>query len=413
MAVARLNTKLINTLRDILLRLHYGEVMEDVQTDFKRSFQGVDAVEILLIIYDLLNSDDGITHRDVKKFFAMYVDLYGYSITDIDVPAKQSNHPVNIFQAENKALQDALPPIDNLLNMLEENPQYLHDENVVERLKEKIAQIGQFINHYNRKEKIYFPILERYGYFALTRTMWADDDRIRNLYKGTKSMLEKIPQLDFKYIKQSYELFKRQFKAMIFQEETFLLPVAFAYFKEEDWLAIQRESDAFGYALIEPEEELKERQKYTSRMLDEHFEAKQIPFGGGFLTLKEADHILNNLPVEITFVDKYGVFKYFNDKVKASDMMFVRTPSSIGRNVINCHPPKSMKKVKRLIHDLQTKRRTHECMWFKKDGRYVHITYKALFAEDGEYLGILEYVQDIRPFLNLPREVKKELRPLD
>src|SRR5699024_2871167 len=132
MAVARLNTKLINTLRDILLRLHYGEVMEEVQTDFKHSFQGVDAVEILLIINDLFNIDDQITHRDMKKFFAMYVDLYGYSITDIDVPAKQSNHRVNIFQAENKALQDALPTNDNLLNMLEENPQYLHDENVVE-----------------------------------------------------------------------------------------------------------------------------------------------------------------------------------------------------------------------------------------------------------------------------------------
>src|SRR5699024_6717900 len=123
MAVARLNTKLINALKDILLRLHYGEAMEDVQIDFQQYFQDIDAVEILLIVYELLNGDDGITHRDVKKFLAMYGDLYGNSITDIDMPENQQpGHPVNIFQAENKALQDALPPIDDLLNMLEANP---------------------------------------------------------------------------------------------------------------------------------------------------------------------------------------------------------------------------------------------------------------------------------------------------
>src|SRR5699024_12145594 len=63
-----------------------------------------------------------------------------------------------------------------------------------------------------------------------------------------------------------------------------------------------------------------------------------LAFKGGFLTVKEADNIFNNLPLEITFVDKNGFFKYFNDRVKSSEMMFVRTPSSIGRNVANCHP---------------------------------------------------------------------------
>src|SRR5699024_3907962 len=138
---------------------------------------------------------------------------------------------------------------------------------------------------------------------------------------------------------------------------------------------------AFGYAMIEPEEDWIVKREHAVEKKDSPIDeasmaTKHIPFGGGFLTIKEANHVLNNLPVEITFVDKYGVFKYFNDKVTASEMMFVRTPSSIRRNILNCHPPKSMKKVRRLIHDLQTKRRMSETMWFKTDGRYVHITYK-------------------------------------
>src|SRR5690625_5517132 len=81
------------------------------------------------------------------------------------------------------------------------------------------------------------------------------------------------------------------------------------------------------------------------------------------------------------------MFKYFNKMVEASEMMFIRTPSSIGRNVGNCHPPKSMRKVATLIRDLQIKRREYECMWFKKDGKYVHITYKGLFSKEGKFLG--------------------------
>jgi len=63
----------------------------------------------------------------------------------------------------------------------------------------------------------------------------------------------------------------------------------------------------------------------------------------------------------------------------------------------------------RLIRDLKTKKRLSEKMWFRKNGKYIHITYKGIFNENNEFLGILEYVQDIQPFLDLPREVKKEL----
>src|SRR5690625_3605835 len=205
---------------------------------------------------------------------------------------------------------------------------------------------------------------------------------------------------------------------MVFQEKAFLLPVICYYFTEDDWLAIAKESEAFGFAVIDPDQKwVKEREvaKAKAEPVNEvaNIESTPIPFGGGYLTVKEANNILNNLPVEITFVDKFGVFKYFNNMVKSSEMMFIRTPSSIARNVGHCHPPRSMKKVVRLISDLKEKRRTSETMWFKKDGRYVHITYKGLFDENGEYLGILEYMQDIQLFLDLPREVKKEITPLD
>lgn len=61
-----------------------------------------------------------------------------------------------------------------------------------------------------------------------------------------------------------------------------------------------------------------------------------------------------------------------------------------------------------LMRDLKTGRRASESMWFKKKGQYIHITYKAIYDDEGEFLGVLEYVQDIQPFLELPSEIKTE-----
>ena len=35
-------------------------------------------------------------------------------------------------------------------------------------------------------------------------------------------------------------------------------------------------------------------------------------------------------------------------------------------------------------------------MWFKKDGMMVHVTYHAVWDEEGNYVGCLEYVQNIQ-----------------
>ncbi|MBY7143105.1 DUF438 domain-containing protein [Virgibacillus sp. NKC19-3] len=421
MAKAQYNMKLINILKDILHRLHDTGPSESIQEEFDRHFKDVNAVEILLIVQELKSGDYGITSQNVKELFRVYAQLYGHSMNEWNIPETQHpGHPVQIFANENKAFLEIFTEMNSLLELLEKNQHQLQ-EDTLERLKELMSSLGQFYNHYNRKEKLFFSILERYRHYTPSRIMWRDDDRIRNLYKGTKKMMERIPDIEFKYLKKTYHLFERQFKEMIFEEESFLLPMLALTFQEDDWLAIAKESDAYGYCFGEPEE------KWVSQrtsFIDEEDETDTInhakdadipslPFGGGYLTTHEANHILNHLPLEITFVDKNGLFKYFNERIDSSEMMLVRTPSSIGRFVANCHPPNSLEKVMNLIHDLQSKKRSSESMWFKKGGRYVYITYKGVFDENGEYLGILEYVQDIQPFLDLTREVKKELSQLD
>src|SRR5699024_12539937 len=78
-------------------------------------------------------------------------------------------------------------------------------------------------------------------------------------------------------------------------------------------------------------------------------------------------------------------------------------------SVAECHPHIRLRKERTLIRHMKSKKRATQSMLFKKEETYVHITYKALFNEADEYMVILEYVQDIQPFFNLPSDIKRGL----
>lgn len=147
-------------------------------------------------------------------------------------------------------------------------------------------------------------------------------------------------------------------------------------------------------------------------MVKKSTQSVEIPIGGGHLTVEEANEILNHLPLEISYIDKNDEVKYFNERSDSGEMIFVRTAEDLGKTVYEAHPPKSQDMVKQLVADLKSKRRTSESMWYrtKTKDKYIFITFKGVFNKDGEYLGIMEYIQ---PFFNLPSEMKVKLSELD
>lgn len=406
---AQFDIKRINALKNIFIRLRNCENIELIQADFKQYFNDVSVVDLLLIELELINGDYGISIDDVRTLSSIYPDLYNEILNKMKISNTfHQSHPVQIFKKENTAFQVVFHKINQLLESLEKE----RHKDILDDLTRHILKLGEFHNHYHRKEKLFFPIMERYGYHDSTRMVWRVDDRIRALYQAVKRQIIQQPDMNFTHLRKTFDMFEKEFRNMIFQEDAIILPVLLSIFSEDDWLAIAKESDAFGYAMIESEEEVFIGKSDDSMKSDTEL-TKNIRFGGGYLTTEEANLILNNLPLEITFVDKNSIFKYFNETTEPSEMMLVRTPISIGRNVANCHPPKSLKKVMTLIRDLKTKKRTSESMWYKTEDKYIHLTYKALFNEQDEFLGILEYVQDIQPFFELSSEVKNGLSKLD
>lgn len=379
----------------------HQEEITDILIEFSQNVSSSKVIEALRQLYYI---EKFVSMYEIESFVSTYETVTKQSLTEITL-SKDSTHPLNIFQQEINEFKSLIQEIDDLLNKVEAN-----DSAAIELFKEKVQALSGLIPHFNRKEKIIFPVVERRGEYILPRKMWADDDVIRFALNKLQKRVLKLGEIEWRHIQNAFVELEKSLIDMLRQEEILFIPLIQEEISTVEWQQIAQESSAFGYAIEADDTWLSPELETTS--LDAKYDAKQgqqnLRFGGGFLTTKEADLILNNLPVEITFVDKNGTFKYFNDLLEASDMMFIRTPISIGRNVANCHPPKSLSKVMQIIRDLKTKQKESESMWFKKGNQFIHVTYKALFDEQDEYIGILEYVQDIQPFFDLPQKFKRD-----
>ena len=438
----------IEILKDILLRLHHGADAKSVQEDFDQYFTGVSALEISMMEHELMGTDTGITFEDVMSLCNVHANLFKGAISDVDVPdAEQEGHPVYVFKHENLALRAAMLHIRRIIENYEkaENEEFRPD--LIRGLKHQMSLLGQFQNHYNRKENLFFPVMERYGHDAPPKVMWGVDDNIRALFEKAQTAVEQLPDLTIEEISSAFEAFAKEFEEMIFKEEAILLMILLETLTQDDWLAIAEESDAYGYAIVKPTakwqphrenfEDTKQDLAHSTNQTEDSQEnsttdnqftkvidtpegqftisftpkkesqsfdrTSQQPFGNGYLSVEQANLILNHLPLEITFVNKDDIFQYYNDSKAPDEMIFKRTPSQIGRHVELCHPPKVLDKVKKIFTLLRSGERDKVVMWFKSEklGKFVHVTYAAVRDENGEFQGVLEYVQEIQDFFEL------------
>lgn len=339
----------IQILKEILLDLHHGASPESVQELFNQHFKGVSALEISMMEHELMASEDGVTFEDVMSLCNVHANLFKGAIADVEVAdADQEGHPVYVFKQENLALRSAILRIRRIIENISKPENEPFKSDLLNGLKHQMTLLGQFHNHYMRKEKLFFPIMERYGHDSPPKVMWGVDDDIRKLFRDAESKLQELSNsdADIEEFSKAFETFSEEFEAMIFKEKAILLMILLETSTQDDWLSIAEESDAYGYAIIK-----KNRLGQGLRKIPKILESSTLlrvnslspsrqnqkksvanrettqPFGNGYLSVEQANLILNHLPLEITFVNKDDVFQYYNDNVPADEMVFKRTPS--------------------------------------------------------------------------------------
>lgn len=122
--------------------------------------------------------------------------------------------------------------------------------------------------------------------------------------------------------------------------------------------------------------------------------------------------MLEAMPAELTVIDANDEVAGWN---KHETRVFRRPMTAIGMNFRQCHPEHSLPMVERLIGEMKAGTRDKAAFWIDLEvvkGEPKHkmlIEFFALRGEKGEYLGCLEFTQDVQAI----RELQGQKRLMD
>lgn len=383
-------------LKQIIKNLHQGKSVEDVKAQFEEAVGNITVAEISQLEQALME-EEGIPVEEVQRLCSVHAAIFKGSIEEIhrsEKPEDKSGHPIHTFKLENKE-------IDMLVNFeLKQHYDHFEKEDSEENVYTLIGDLNLLLDidkHYSRKENLLFPYLEKYGIYGPTKVMWGVDDGIRSAIKDVKQKLTNYSG-DKKTTLDGIASVIREVNEMIFKEENILFPMALQTLTEDEWVKIAHESDEIGYCLTGPGGVWKpERKAITKQSISEGF----IHLATGILSIKQLELMMNHLPVDITFIDKDDIVRYYSH---GKERIFARIKAVIGRTVQNCHPPKSVHIVEKLLEDFKSGNKDCEDFWIKFQDKYVYIRYFAIRSEDGEYMGTLEFTQNINPIQEIQGE---------
>ncbi|SKB45070.1 PAS domain-containing protein [Alkalitalea saponilacus] len=69
-----------------------------------------------------------------------------------------------------------------------------------------------------------------------------------------------------------------------------------------------------------------------------------------------------------------------------------------------CHPPGSVHIVDQIVEDFKSGKESSAAFWINFKERFIYIEYFAIKGKDGEYLGVVEFTQDLTKLRKLEGE---------
>jgi hypothetical protein len=391
-------------MKEIILQLHQGLSVEEAKERFEREVGDISSTEIAEVEQALIN--EGLSPEEIKKFCNVHALLFQSALEKTAAEETSPFHPVYLFKQENREIEKLVGALKEALARREEYKL----PSLKAKLKELLGRLKGIETHYERKEQLLFPFLEKQGFMGPSKVMWGKDNEIRELLKRALNALDGITSEEelAAYTEETLNPLMEEILGMIFKEENILFPTSLEKLSASDWVEILRESDEIGYAFIQKPAETEVLMQDLERALLEEpvFQDNRVCFPTGTLGLNELMYLLNTLPVDLTFVDQDDTVRYFS---QSKDRIFRRTKSVIGRKVQNCHPPQSVEVVEKILASFKEGKRDFYHFWLNLKGRLVYIRYFAVRDRDGRYLGTLEVTQDVTEIKGL----KGEKRLLD
>jgi DUF438 domain-containing protein len=394
-------------LKELILSLHRGESPDKVRQDLISTLRSIPYGEVVEVEQELIS--EGLPETEVLKLCDIHGEVLEGHVDLSGAKAIPDGHPVDVFIQENKAILKTVERARDLLYSISRVTEEDFKHYILE-LQASFNELMDVDKHYQRKEYLVFPYLEKNDITGPPKVMWGKHDEIREQLKGGISLL-KERTLSRQDLADAVDLlYSPALKAMadmVQKEEEILFPMCMDVLTTDDWWNIHKQTLDIGYALYDPEVDWKPEGMQEGSAVEVAAGGQEgtimLPSGG--FTAAELMAILNTAPVDMTFVDKNDKVKYFT---QGSHRIFPRSRSIINRDVRLCHPPGSVDIVEKILEDFKSGEASHAPFWIQLKGKFILIEYFALRDENGGYLGTLEVSQD----LTNARKLKGERRIL-
>jgi len=384
----------IAALADFSRRLISGEDGRMLIEKYKQIINTVTPAETMQVLDIMLS--EGIPNEIVKANVGKIINVFYKSLSAYQWEKPGEGHFLYYLMLENREVQKIMTKLKSVIKVFfkGENQDF---STLSLKLKLYMEQLKTYELHYIKKENILFPYIEKaFPQYRCLQLMWSFHDDFRRSLKVLDVILQdSLPDKEL----LNKEIGKLFFVILpiVFREEQIVFPVALRAIPEKAWIEMMEQSYDTGWCFIEQPD-----RKYNTNRSFFSLTGK-INLGTGFLNSEQVIMLLNNLPVDITFIDENDEVLYFSG---AKDRIFPRSKAIIGRKVQNCHPPESVHIVNEIITAFRNGQNDHADFWIQMKNRFINIRYFALRNEQMLYKGTIEVSQDVTEIRSLQGECR-------
>ncbi len=374
--------------------------LEEARTRMKMEVGTITAAEFAAAEQLLKDEDpDECRNEDVRGMLEVFEGLM-----DTDEVELPEGHTIDTYRRENRRMKELLQQGDALA----QKPFILN------QWLELMEQILPYKVHFSRKQNQLYSALEREGFDRPTTTMWVYDDYIRDEMNKAWELLQSEP-VDRAAFLDTYREMAVDLRDLMEKEEMILYPTSLKLIsadKMEQLKSGDREIGFFGVeqaAIGRPAQQKPEKaadqpadqgdfmQDMVALLAKYGHETKSdkpdqvLDVAHGKLTLEQINLLYRHMPVDISFVDENELVKFYTD---TKHRVFPRSKGVIGREVRNCHPPKSVHLVEEIIEKFRSGEQSKAEFWINKPGLFIYIVYVAVRDDQGNFRGVMEMMQD-------------------
>lgn len=379
-------------LKHMILQLHEGKAPHEVKTQLIQLMGKVPYSDIVEVEQELIS--EGLPQEEILKLCDIHTKALKGTIDHKGAKSAVVGHPVHTFKMENRALAWEIDKLEKLYAKISELDNNDNLGQIWNEIKTHFNALMDVDKHYQRKENLLFPFLEKHGITGPPTVMWGKHDETRELLKAAmetlSSQAESISASKAKTVTElTLKPASKSVEEMIYKENEILFPMCLDKLSDSEWYEIYKQSVEIGFCLYDPQAKWHPKElKKNIRSVDNN----RIQLPSGNFSATELQAILNTIPFDLTFVDKDDKVRYFT---QGKERIFARNRAILGRKVQHCHPPSSVSVVEDILSDFKNGHQESCAFWINLNDRFIHIEYFALRDDKGEYLGTLEVSQDL------------------